>query len=201
MRNSTASLVLRLFVVMALAFVCLFLFQSAWLNVIMSMVNSNQSAGLPAATTPISGFSIPTARPPAQPGVELTVNNLGITVTRVVRPADYAVADKNNFKNLKPGEEYMMVAINVRCISSSESCRLTEFDFGVKSSRGADYPAEFSTSFSDVKNLFEGGEIQPGKNQAGYLVFIIQQDDRGLTLVYPRMYNFGGPTAEFLLGQ
>jgi len=78
--------------------------------------------------------------------------------------------------------------------------RLTEFDFGTQTGTGRDYPAEFASSFSGLNGLFEGGDIEHGKSLAGSLIFIIHKNDRDLTLVYPRLYNFGA-SAEFLLGK
>jgi len=118
----------------------------------------------------------------------------------VVRPADTMVGNDGIYRSLDQDEQYLLVDIKVRCISSTETCRLTEFDFGVHTSSGRDYSAELASGFSDLKGLFEGGDIKPGKSLAGSLIFIIHKSDTGLKLIYPRMYNFGG-SAEFLLGK
>jgi hypothetical protein len=44
------------------------------------------------------------------------------------------------------GKEYLVVDVKVRCVSSEEKCHLTEFDFGVETKGGRDYPAELSGS-------------------------------------------------------
>ena len=200
MRNSSSRLIVNLLIVAAIALLSLYLFQSAWLAVISRMLNSSQSTGLPASSTPISGFSFPTARAPAALNTELTVGNLGITVTGIVSPADHVVGKANRFNVLEKDEEYLVVYIKTRCVSKSETCRVTESDFGIESNSGRDYPAEFSVSFSDLKGLFEGGDIPPGQNLGGSLIFIIKKGERGLTLVYPRMFGFGD-TAKFTLGK
>jgi hypothetical protein len=111
------------------------------------------------------------------------------------------VGKANKFNVLEKDEEYLVVYIKTRCVSKSETCRLTEFDFGVHSDAGRDYPAELSGNYSDdLKGLFEGGDIPPGQNLGGSLIFIIRKGDRGLKLVYPRMFSFGA-SAEFLLGK
>lgn len=202
MRNSSNGLIVGVLLVFGLALLSLFLYQSAWLKLISYMLNSDQSAGLPVSSTPITGFSFPTAAPAARPGTEVAVGKLAITVTRVVRPADTSVARADGHPALEIDEQFLLVDIAVRCLSTDGTvCRLTEFDFGVSNSAGRDYPAEFSSSFPGLQSIFEGGDIEPGRSLAGSLIFIIHKSDTGLTMRYPRMYNFGGPSAEFLLGQ
>jgi hypothetical protein len=200
MRKSSSGLIIGLLVAAAVGFLSLYLFQSVWLKLISRMLSSSQSAGLPTSSTPISGFSFPTHGAPASVGTELTVGNLGITVTGIVSPADAMVGKANRFNVLEKDEEYLVVYIKTRCVSKSEACRVTESDFGVQSDAGRDYAAELSISFSDLKGLFEGGDIPPGQNLGGSLIFIIQKGDHDLTLVYPRLYNFGTST-EFQLGK
>ena len=200
MRKSPNTLLLGVLLLFGLGLLCLFLFQSAWLKTVLYLVNKDQSAGLPVSSTPITGFSFPTAAAPAPIGREVPVGKLAITVRRVVRPADSAVGNANLFKSLEQDEQYLMVDINVRCTSAAETCRLTEFDFGVKTDSGRDYTAEFSSSFEGLDGLFEGGEIGSGKSLSGSLIFIIHKTDQGLKLIYPRMHGFGA-TAEFLLGR
>jgi hypothetical protein len=155
---------------------------------------------VPIESTPVGIYSFPTSRPPASVGEEQTVGNLSVSVRRVVRPANSFVG-KGLYTQPKEDEEYLLVEINVRCTSDSESCRATEFDFGVSGNNKRDYVAEFSSSFSDgVEGLFEGGEIEAGQSMSGNIIFIIAKDDSDLILTYPRMYNFG-TAAQFLLDQ
>jgi len=200
MLKSTNSLIGALLLLTALIVLVLYVFQRGGLLAIQYMINQSQSTGLPTSSTPVTGFSFPTAQAPAALNTELTVGNLGITVTGIVSPADHVVGKANRFNVLEKDEEYLVVYIKTRCVSKSETCRVTEFDFGVESDAGRDYPAELSVSFSDIKGLFEGGDIPPGQNLGGSLIFIIRKGERGLTLVYPRLYNFGA-SAKFLLGK
>lgn len=200
MLKSTNSLIGALLLLAALIVLVLYVFQRGGLLAIQYMINQSQSTGLPASSTPVTGFSFPTARAPAALNTELTVGNLGITVTGIVSPADHVVGKANRFNVLEKDEEYLVVYIKTRCVSKSETCRVTEFDFGVESDAGRDYPAELSVSFSEIKGLFEGGDIPPGQNLGGSLIFIIQKGERGLTLVYPRSFGFGN-TAKFTLGK
>ena len=149
MRNSSDRLLVNLLIVAAIVLASLYLSQSFWLKMVERMLNSSQSTGLPTSSTPISGFSFPRQRAPASLNIELTVGNLGITVTGIVSPANHVVGTANRFNVLEKDEEYLVVYIKTRCVSNSESCRVTEFDFGVHSDAGRDYPAELTTGFSD----------------------------------------------------
>jgi len=200
MLKSTNSLLGALVLLAALIVLVLYVFQRGGLLAIQYMLSRAQSTGLPAGSTPVSGFSFPTAQAPAGYNTELTVGNLGITVTGIVSPADHVVGTANRFNVLEKDEEYLVVYIKTRCVSKSETCRVTESDFGIESNSGRDYPAELSVSFSDLKGIFEGGDIPPGQNLGGSLIFIIKKGDKGLTLVYPRMFGFGS-TARFTLGK
>ncbi len=42
--------------------------------------------------------------------------------------------------------------------------------------------------------------IEPGKSMSGSLIFILEKGERGLILVYPRLFAFGG-SAKFDLGK
>ena len=200
MLKSTNSLIGALLLLVALIVLVLYVFQRGGLLTIQYMLSRAQSTGLPAGSTPVSGFSFPTAQAPAGYNTELTVGDLAITVTGIVSPADHLVGTANRFNVLEKDEEYLVVYIKTRCISTSETCRVIESDFGIESSTGRDYPAEFSTSFSEIKGLFEGGDIPPGQNLGGSLIFIIKKGDKGMTLVYPRMFGFGN-TVKFTLGK
>ena len=199
MRNSNR-LLFNLLIAAIVALLMMYIFQGAWLKLIMHMMSSSQSAGLPTSSTPISGLSFATQAPAVSLNTEVKVGNLGITVTGIVSPANHVIGTANRFNVLEKDEEYLVVYIKTRCVSKSETCRVTEFDFGVESDSGRDYPAELTVSYSDLKGLFEGGDIPPGQNLGGMLIFIVKKGDRGLTLVYPRMFGFGS-SAKFLLGK
>ena len=199
MRNSDRNLVFGLLLTFGLGIVALFVFQSVWLGVVQTMLLNSQGTSLPTSPTmPVSGLTFPTTGPPVRIGVESTLGNVAITVTRVFSPADFQVARYATYSILEEGEEFLMVDVNVRCLSTAqESCRLTEFDFGVRSAAGHDYPSEFSSSF-DMNGMFEGGEIEPGKSESGALIFAVRMRERGLTLYYPKLFAFGGE-ARFIL--
>lgn len=196
MRNSPAGFLLRWLIAILVGVLGLVLFQGLWLALIGTMLKNSESA-LPVSSPAVSGLSFPTRRPPASIGTELQVRDLAITVQGYVRPAD-SIVGAGRYNSPEQDEEYLLVEINVRCVSGGESCRLTEFDFGVSGDNGRDYAAEFSSSFDGLDGLFEGGEIESGKSLSGDLVFIVARDDTGLILSYPRMFSFG-ESAQFRL--
>jgi len=199
MRNSASGFLFRLLLAAGLVILVLTLFQGAWLVLIAHLLKANQSAGLPQfATTSVSGFAFPTPRAPGRVGEEVTVGKVAIRVTGVVRPANARVGRASTYQALGKGEEYLLVDISVHCLSAKESCRLTEFDFGVRSASGRETPAEFASGFAGLQ-LFEGGAIAAGQRMSGALIFIIRRDDRGLVLYYPRGFSLGG-SAEVVLG-
>jgi Telomeric repeat-binding factor 2. len=183
---------------------CLFaiiFYQKAWLIAIQYMLsNPGQAGGIPTSTTQIAGFSIPTASAPVSLGKEAIINDLGISVTRVISPADSYLGKAALPSVARDGKEYLIVDVKVRCISPDEKCHLSEFDFGIETKGGHDYAAELTGSYSDLQGLLVGGDIEPGKSLSGSLIFIIEKGETGLTLIYPRLFAFGG-SAKLLLGK
>jgi Domain of unknown function (DUF4352) len=194
MRNSASGFLFRLLLAAGLVIVVLALVPRIWLGLISYLLKANQSAGLPQfSTTPVSGFAFPTPRAPGRVGEEVTVGKMAIRVTQVVRPANARVVGASTYQALGKGEEYLLVDISVHCLSTKESCRLTEFDFGVRNASGRDIPSELASRSAGLQ-LFEGGAIAAGQRMSGALIFIIRRDDRGLVLYYPRGFNMGGST-------
>lgn len=199
MRNSIGGLVFGVLLTAILAILMLVIVQGAWLGFISHLLQANQSAGLPQfSTTPVSGFAFPTPRPAGHIGEEVIVGEVAIRVTAVSRAANERQAGASTYQALKKGEEYLLVSVSVRCLSTKESCHLTEFDFGVRNAAGRDTPAEFTSSASSLQ-VFEGGTIAPGRSMSGSLIFVVRQNDRGLRLYYPRGFTLGG-AAEVVLG-
>ena len=201
MRKSPFGFSVPLLIITLLCLCALLFYQKALLAGIQFMLNSNHAFGLPTSTTPISSFSIPTAPNPVSVGKEAISNGLGITVTRVISPADNYLGKAAWPSVLREGKEYLVVDVKVRCVSSEKKCRLTESDFGVETKNRDDYTAELSGNYSDdLKGVFEGRDIESGKSMSGSLIFILPKGEKGLTLIYPRLFAFGG-SAKFLLGQ
>ena len=201
-KSSIGTILVTVLGALALGIISLLFFQDLWLKKVQQMLNSSQSAGLPVSSTmPVSNFSFPTASAPVSQGTESILGNVGITVIRVINPADNYVGNAAKYTVLDKGDQYLLVDIKVRCVSAEEKCRLSEFDFGVESNAGRDYPAELSGNFSDdLKGMFEGGEIEPGKSLSGSIIFVVKRGESGLIMVYPRLFAFGG-SAKFTLGR
>ena len=199
MLKSNNSLISALFLLVVFIVLVLYVFQRGGLLAIQYMLIKSMSTGMPVSSTPITGLSIPTAPGPVSIGTESIMGNVGITVTGIMLPANGYVGNTARYTALDKGEEYLRVDIKVRCVSSKEKCHLTEFDFGVQTQSGKDYPAELSGGY-DLKGLFEGGDIEPGKSMTGSMLFVIKKGESGLVLYYPRMFAFGG-SARFLLGK
>ena len=201
MRNSSNGLTASLLIVVVLCLLGMVFYQKAWLIAIQYMLaHPGEGSGLPTSTTQVAGFAIPTAPAPVSVGKEAVINNLGITVTRVISPADSYIGKAALPSVARDGKEYLLVGVKVRCTSPDEKCNLSEFDFGIETKGGHDYAAELTGSYSDLKGLFEGGDIEPGKSMSGSLVFIIEKGEKGLTLIYPRLFALGG-SAKLLLGK
>lgn len=150
--------------------------------------------------TPFPVAAFPTFAPPARIGVEVVAGTMAMKVTHLVRPADPIVNRARSRPVPEANEEFVMVDISVRCLSSaSDTCYVTEFDFGITTSSGRDYAPEFSSAFSGLQGLFEGGGIPPGESMAGSIVFILPRDEVGLVLEYPRMFPLPGSRASFIL--
>lgn len=200
MRKSPLGISVPLLIVAVLCLFAFIFYQKALLVGIQLLLKSNRSLGLATSTTPISSFSIPTAASAVSLGKEAIANDIGITITRVISPADRYMGKAALSSVLQEGKEYLVVDVKVRCISSDKSCHVIEFDFGVETKSGHDYPAELSVSYSDLKGVFEGGDIEPGKSMSGSLVFVMEKGEKGLTLIYPRLFGFGG-SAKLVLGK
>jgi hypothetical protein len=201
MRQSGAGGFILWLVIFSLGVLALYLFQSAWLAMIQYLLNSSQSSALPISTVVVPTFTFPKVIGPVSPGREAMVGNLGITVTRVISPADSYMGKAAFPAVALEGKEYLAVDVTVRCFFSAEKCHLTESDFGVETKDGQVTPAELSGDYSDVlQGVFEGGDVQPGKSLSGSLFFIIPKGEIGMKLIYPRMYSFGN-SVEFLLGK
>src|SRR6266508_1038833 len=147
MRKSPFGFNLPLLIITVLCLFAFIFYQKVLLLGIQFMVNANQPLGMPTSTMPITNFSFPTAPAPVAAGKEAIINDLGITVTRVISPADKYMGKAAFSSVLREGKEYALVDVKVRCISSDKKCRLSEFDFGIETKAGHEYPAELSGNY------------------------------------------------------
>lgn len=191
---------LRVLIFLGLGVLALYVIQGGYL-VLIGYLLKNSQAGMPNfSSTQVTGMSFATTRPPGHIGDGFVVGDMALYVTGMVRPAGAQVAAASEFRSLASDEEYLVVEISVNCRSTNTSCRVGETDFGVRSASGNEYSAEFSTGFSGLNGLFQGGEIAPGQNMSGSVIFVIHKNDSGLVFFYPRFFGFGSNSASFLLG-
>lgn len=134
---------------------------------------------------------------PAVPiGTSQGVGSLTLVVTNVIRPANHIADEASFYTRPEPGKEYVAVDIMATCdLPPDQACTLSSMDFGASGAQGNSYGAEILTS--GVSRAFEGGELKGGKSRSGYLLFLIDRDDSGLVMLYPRMYGLFGPTRSF----
>jgi hypothetical protein len=196
MRNSSErTLIWGTVIALIVGLLSLYFFQGVWLKAIEYMLaKSGESAAFPAST-PIAGMSFATAPAPVGANVEVVHGSVAISVTRAVHPAN--LMGGSQLTSIKSGQDYLLVDIKVRCLSTDETCYISETDFAVHGTGGKDYSAELS-GFYDLAGMFEGGGLEPGKSRSGTLIFVVDSNERGLVLSYPRMFAFGG-SAQFLL--
>src|SRR5262245_46269520 len=107
MRKSSIGYSIPLLLLTVCALLVFIFYQKALLIAIQFMLNSDHPLGLPTSTTPISNFSIPTAPNPVSVGVESIIGNVGITVTRVISPADRYLGEAAFPSVPREGKEYL----------------------------------------------------------------------------------------------
>jgi hypothetical protein len=139
---------------------------------------------------------------PARIGARVEVGRLELSVLEVIRPADLRVRAGDSYPTLERGEQFLFVNVSVACRApAGETCRVGELDFSLQDPSGGSNTAEFSMRFSGVHGLLETGEFASGSSRSGYLAFIVDQVDHGLTLVYaPLQIWMPGSTAFFEIG-
>jgi len=132
MRISTDRLVLGILIAFAVGLTRLFVFQSVWLMAVQILLKSSATPGIPVAPTFSGGLATPTA--PAA---------VGLTVTRLLRPANRVVGNTAGSSTLEGDEEHLLVDITGRCLTAGMACRLSDFDFAVYGRSGRDFLPSF----------------------------------------------------------
>lgn len=145
-----------------------------------------------ATPEPSPTFALPTVTPtstlppfePVAPGEEGWANGMAMRVEGLTRPADAIVERSNSFNpSPGPGQEYIFVELAITCEKSEgETCLyspLINFDLLGDAAR---YVPQ--VIMLDVPGLLEGGEIAAGERVSGDLVFVIDQDETDLVLMY-----------------
>ena len=126
---------------------------------------------------------------PAPAGSEVGADDLSLTVTEVVAPADDNVRQANaSHPTPVPLTHYVMPKISVTCnLATGSSCSLTGFEFSLLDSSGAVHSPEIFVA--GLPGLFESGRFSGGTTKEGYLLFIAPEGDQGLILRYKPVFG------------
>jgi hypothetical protein len=129
---------------------------------------------------------------PAPVGSEVVMDDMAISVTEVISHADDLVAKGNMFNpKAEAGSHYLFANMSVTCQKSSdESCSLTGLEFSVIDSAGLNHDAELV--MAGVSGMLESGEFYGGAKKAGYVAFIVPDNDSGLILKYSGFLSLSG---------
>lgn len=112
-----------------------------------------------------------------KPGEAIEFDNKTVTVTSVKRNW----SSGNEFIVPDDGNEYIQVQVSIKNDSDSEAPYNT-FDWKLQDSKGVIKDVA-SVAFT-VDGALNSGDLAPGGNVAGFLVFEVKKGDKGLTLRY-----------------
>jgi len=133
-------------------------------------------------------------------GHPLTVGAVDVKVNDFLCPADTVVIHAESYPAIEPTEQFAMVDVAAACrAAAGETCNVTESNFSLEDSSHKAYYPEFAMTFDGLNGLFEGGQIAAGETASGDVVFVIDRDAAGLTLIYRDLPGGPGPEAIFTL--
>jgi hypothetical protein len=121
---------------------------------------------------------------PAPFGTAVTIDNMLLKVTGIIRPADNLVA-KGNMFNATPaaGQEYVFVNLSAACqLSPGQTCAISDSDFKMVGSSGQSHDAQ--TFLAGVSGLLGSAEFNGGAARTGYVAFFVDKGETDLVLVY-----------------
>ncbi len=141
---------------------------------------------LPSTSSRPTVTATPTLPPfdPVAPGEEGWANGMAMRVEGLTRPAD-AIVKRGSTLNPSPdpGQEYIFVELAITCErSEGETCLYSPLiNFKLLGEEMRYTPQIFLTN---VPGLLEGGELAASERVSGDLVFVIDQDETDLVLMY-----------------
>lgn len=153
---------------------------------------------IPMGTAVVPSIDVQAWQPssPVPLGTSQTIGNVTLSVTNVIRPANHIADDASFYSEPDRGKEFVAVDVTATCnLPSDQACSLTTADFGAEGSQGNSYHSEIVVS--GVRRAFESGELTGGKSRSGFLLFLVDSDDRGLVMRFPQMFGFAGQAASF----
>jgi hypothetical protein len=151
-----------------------------------------QPAQQPTQVITPTGMNLPAASPSASPvpaGVSAPVENMVLSITGIIRPADGIIAAGDIF-NAQAGQyqHYILVTLVVSCRSTAtQGCDISPFRFKLTGSDGKDRYHE--RLISGVEGLLEEAVLKPGETITASLPFIISIGATHLVLTYTSIHN------------
>lgn len=127
---------------------------------------------------------------PAPPGTAVRIDDMTLSITEIVFPADTEVREGSLFNPTpEPAADYVLVGIAATCnLAPEASCRLSGLEFSLVDPAGIAHNPR--VLIAGVPGKFEGGEFFGGATKTGYLVFVIEGQPSDYILKYEVL--FGG---------
>ena len=127
---------------------------------------------------------------PAPPTTEVQIDDMSLSITDVVFPANALVRDGSLWNPTpEPAADYILVGIAATCnLPSESSCRLSGLEFSLVDTSGIAHNPRLL--IAGVSGKFEGSEFFGGATKAGYLLFVIEGEPTDHVLKYEAL--FGG---------
>lgn len=127
---------------------------------------------------------------PAPSGTAIEIDDMTLSVTQVVFPADAIVRDGSFLNSTpEPASNYVLVELAARCnLPPDSSCRLSGLEFTLVDTAGIAHNPRLW--IAGVPGKFEGSEFFGGATKSGYLIYVINGDPGDYILKYEAL--FGG---------
>ena len=145
------------------------------------------ATAMKTALATVTFTAVPNSRSnPVAAGMSVQTDNLEITVSGIIRPADSIVTSGNalNFNNAAgTGKEYLFVKVSITCEKpADQQCILNTYDFKAIGADGVLIKSE--TTIAGVDNLIKSVPFYGGSVVSGSIPFIVTQGDASVEMVY-----------------
>jgi len=133
---------------------------------------------------------------PAPSGTAIQIDDMSLSVTDVVFPADTVVRDGSLWNPTpEPASDYMLVGVAATCnLPAESSCRLSGLEFTLVDPAGIAHNPRIL--IAGVAGKFEGSEFFGGATKSGYLIYVVDGDPADYILKYEAL--FGGEAYLYL---
>jgi len=162
----------------------------------LSILACGRSTPVVVTLTPVAQ-SEPTQPPPggsrfnpAPSGTAIQIDDLSLTVTEVIFPADALVRDGSLWNPTpEPASDYLLVGLAATCsLPPESSCRLSGLEFVLVDPAGVAHNPRLL--IAGVAGKFEGSEFFGGATKSGYLIYVVDGEPADYILKYEAL--FGG---------